>query len=186
MAEHMDDGAFHGAALSHLIHETGHHSNRDGNFHEAVDRAEQSRDILFGQRFEAEHLRDAIFENGIAIEKVGQAGELATEKTAAAINLAVEKVGAAGILVAEKTAAASQLQAAQIGAAATLFAAQNHTLALAQAAECCCELKELVREEGVRTRELMNGLELTRVRDALADSKMENIVARLGGRVINA
>lgn len=139
------------------------------DLHTTIDRGEQTRDIMFNQRFEGEHLRDAIFDNGVAIEKNGMGNLLATEKVAAAINLAVEKIGSATSLAVEKTAAASQLQAAQ-----------NHALALAQAAECCCEIKELVREEAGRTRDLINTIESNRVRDALTDAKTEILALRLG------
>lgn len=135
----------------------------------ATDRGEQTRDLLHGQRFESEHLRDAIQDVALAVEKVGAAGQLTSEKLGAATQLAIEKTAAASILATEKTAAAAQL-----------FAAQNHAAALAQAAECCCEIKELVREEAGRTRDLVNTIESNRVRDALADAKSEILALRLG------
>lgn len=171
MSEHLGNSdGFHGAALSHLIHE-GHHGDVaalfNGLFHKEAHDSEKARDIQRDVRFEAEHLRDAVHDNEVAIEKTAQATEIAVEKT-----------GAAAILAVEKTAAAGQL-----------FAAQNTADIRRDLAECCCEIKELVREEGTRTRELVNSLELSRVRDALADAKNELLAVRLGGgggRVLNA
>lgn len=178
--EHTDNGIFHAAALSDLIHgpfvngnghghHQDHHTIRSDHFNHALHEAEAFRDIMRDVRFEAEHQRDAIHDVEVAVEKIGQAAELATEKTAAAINLAVEKTGAATTLAIEKT-----------GAAQALAAAQNTSEIRRDLASCCCEIKELVREEHNRTRELVNSLELTRVRDDLADAKQELLVARLG------
>jgi hypothetical protein len=172
------------------------HTNGNHGMFEAQDRLamtieanERTRDVLSGQRFESKYLSDAINANGIAIEKIAAASELATEKTAAASQLAIEKTAAAMQLAIEKTAAAQQLStekvaaaqqltsekigAAQIlatektSAAGVLLATQNQAAALAQAAECCCEMKELVSAEANRTRDLINAGVTQNLRDAL-------------------
>lgn len=64
---------------------------------------------------------------------------------------------------------------------AQLFAAQNAAKISAELAECCCEVKELVRAEGTSTRELIQSTETQRLRDALAAANQELLTIRIGG-----
>lgn len=77
----------------------------------------------------------------------------------------------------EKIAAAAQLEAQKNAAAAQLEAQKNAASIAAQLAECCCELKELIRCEGQKTRELINEQEVDRLRERA--SKAENQLALL-------
>lgn len=65
--------------------------------------------------------------------------------------------------------------------ALTLQAAQNAADASRQLAECCCEMKELVRSENTATRELMAANEQTRLRDALSAANQSLLLLRVGG-----
>jgi hypothetical protein len=120
-------------------------------------------------------IREAIDRNGasnaLATEKTGAAGILATnvasaglgvavERNAAATNLAIEKTAAATNLAIEKTAAADLLEATKNAAAAALASAVTTAQIMAAQAECCCEMKELVKEEAGRTRDLVNATNL--------------------------
>lgn len=148
-----------------------------------MDRNGHARHLFEGQRFEAEHLRDAIEDTTVAVEKIGAAGQLTAEKIGAANLLATERVGTATQLAAERMSAASALAAYQNFAAIQLQASQNHATAMAQSAECCSSTKELIREDGQKTRDLINQIERDRQAIALADLKQELTIARLGGTV---
>lgn len=63
----------------------------------------------------------------------------------------------------------------------TLQAAQNASDIARQVAECCCEMKELVRAENGATRDLLATQEQARLRDALADAKQSMLLLQLGG-----
>lgn len=137
----------------------GHDSGQHDRLALNIDAGERTRDVLFAGRFESQALNTAI----------------------TAVNVAVEKTSAAAQLTIEKTASASQLAVEKLGSASQLFAAQNHAAALAQAAACCCEIKELVRAENGQTRDLINSVEANRVRAELADAKNELLAIRLAG-----
>lgn len=64
-----------------------------------------------------------------------------------------------------------------------LFAAQNQAKLSAELAECCCEVKELVRAEAGATRELIKDNETQRLRDALASANQELLTIRLSSSV---
>lgn len=142
----------------------GHHSELVGT----IDRAEQTRDIMSGNRFESEQLRDAIADNAVAIEKIGAAGQITAEKIGAANQLAVEKVGAANTLAMHQLSSNLQLQACN-----------NFAEVLKQVAGCCCEVKELIHEDGQKTRDLVNSIERDRNAVALVDAKQELLLAKL-------
>jgi hypothetical protein len=107
-----------------------------------------------------------------------------TVKDIALVGLTVEKTGAAGQLSTEKTAAAIQL-ASSLAFANTqnllvsgfkdshYEAFQNAASIKAQIAECCCEIKELVREDGEKTRSLVSTLDNQRLALDLSDAKTE-------------
>lgn len=86
--------------------------------------------------------------------------ESAASRAAVQANaVAIEKVAAAINLNIEKTAAASALKLS----------------------ECCCEIKELIRAEGEKTRDLANAIERDRQSVLLADAKTELLIANLKG-----
>lgn len=144
---------------------TGHHGdNHEGHDDNGIRdmlhmgfRADGVRDVLEALRNGNQDLSHDVAAVGVAIERNGAANSLATEKTAAATALAIEKTAAASALEGHKNTA---------------------TLA-AQLAECCCEIKELVRAEACTTRELINSVEAGRIRDQLADAKQELLIAKL-------
>jgi hypothetical protein len=133
-----------------------------------IDRADQTRAIVQNGRFEAEQLRDAVADTSLAVEKVGAAGQITAEKIGAATQLAAERLGAASTLAAYQNFSALQLQACE-----------NHATAMAQAAQCCCDTKELIHLDGQRTRDLINQIERDRNAVALVDAKQELLLAKL-------
>lgn len=156
----------------------------------------------FNDIFHAHHLTHGISEvradlckaagdTHVAIEKIGAANALATEKIGASNLLATEKIGAASILAAEKIGAASLLavertasenrvtveRTANANHLATVEAEHRTALTLAdmraEAAKCCCEIKELVRAENGATRELVNRLDSDNAKVALQNATAE-------------
>jgi len=130
------------------------------------------------------------YDNVVATSLNGRAAELAVEKTGAATMLGIqvaagalgvqnEKTSAASLLAVEKTAAATLLAISvsnaatnlaieKVAAAAELSAERNRNAITMQLAECCCELKELVRAEGGATREKMDTNRIRELELALA------------------
>jgi len=116
--------------------------------------------------------------------------DVAVERTGRSTELAVEKLGAANQLAVEKTAAATQL-ASKLDFANTqnllisgfkdgrYDAAVNTAAVQATLAECCCEIKELVREDGGKTRELIQAIDSARLAGQLTDAKNEITFLRL-------
>lgn len=80
----------------------------------------------------------------------------------------------------------TQLDAARNTAALQLTAAQNAAKLSAELADCCCEVKELVRAEAGTTRELIRDGETQRLRDALAAANQELLTIRVGGVALRA
>lgn len=146
-----------------------------------IDAGEHTRDLLASQRFEGEHLRDALFDSIVAIEKVGAANQLATEKVAAASILAVEKTSSANQLANRLDFANTQNLLISGFKDGRYDAAVNTAALQASIAECCCEVKELIREDGGKTRELVAANEAARIRDDLALVREENLFLRLNG-----
>lgn len=111
-------------------------------------------------------------------------GELAVEKTAAALGIAIEKTAAATQVAIDNRADQLANQAIsnfnglnvaveKTAAAMALAAALNTAAIQAQAAECCCEIKELVREEAGKTRELIQSIQASNLAVQLVDTKNE-------------
>jgi len=98
---------------------------------------------------------------------IGAAAQLEAAKNAAA--LSVEATRNANLLSVEATKNfyALSLEATKNAAAAELRAQQIAAAAAAQAAECCCELKELIRAENGATRTL------------ITDNRMRDLEGRL-------
>jgi len=66
-----------------------------------------------------------------------------------------------------------QLEAARNVAAVQLDAERNKASIMKQMEECCCEVKETVREEGGRTRALIEKNEVDRLRESLEQARRE-------------
>jgi hypothetical protein len=126
---------------------------------------------------------------GVAIERTSAAGQLATNVAGQQVqNLALQQFNLLTVQAATNVAAtnlaiqvassAGLVQAVKDAAAAQLYAAQNHAAALAQAAACCCEIKERIREDGEKTRDLVNSFQATNLAVQLADAKQEVLVLR--------
>lgn len=161
---------------------------------------EISRDILRG-------ISDSSLTLALAVERSGSANALATERNGAANSLATEKIGAANALATEKIGAANALAIEKVAAggvlesakqsfqtnslidrnfnASSMAAALNASQAAAYAAACCCELKELIRSEGDRGRDLQRSIQADNQAVALADAKNEILALRLNGRKIS-
>lgn len=76
---------------------------------------------------------------------------------------------------AQTFSAALGLQAQTIGSASALLAQQNAAAAAAQLAECCCELRESIKADGEKTRDLVSDIEHDRLRDKA--QKAESMLA---------
>lgn len=72
---------------------------------------------------------------------------------------------------ADRNWAASNLQAVTFAAAAQLEAQKNAAAAAAQLAECCCELKEKIGDDGLKTRDLLNAITQQELRDRASRSQ---------------
>lgn len=64
---------------------------------------------------------------------------------------------------------------------AALTAATNTAAIQAALAACCCEIKELVREDGGKTRQLLSDNTVQHLRDQLQASQQDALIARLSG-----
>lgn len=137
-------------------------------FASAVDRGEQTRDILKDVRENALYLREATYAstvaiektgaaNALAIEKIGAAGELESAKNAAALHVQIATAASQAALTAAANQQAAMMYANTNASAGILFAAQNQAILAAQIAECCCEQKALVLS-----------IDAQRIRDELA------------------
>jgi hypothetical protein len=128
---------------------------------------------------DSDALNDALRTLTGVVNSTAAANELATEKTAAAIQLA----NALGFTNTQNLLVSGfkdgRYDACENTGKITMQAAQNHALALAQAAECCCEIKELIREDGEKTRGLINSLETTRLATELVDAKNQITLLQL-------
>lgn len=89
--------------------------------------------------------------------------------------LEAAKNAAALAVQADKNWSATNLQAQVNSAASTLLATQIAAQAAKEAAECCCELKERIGEEGQKTRDLINSIQASDLRDRAA--KAENALS---------
>lgn len=68
-------------------------------------------------------------------------------------------------LLSDRHAASQALLSERLAAKQELLSEKLAAQAAAQAAECCCEIKELIRTDGDRTRALVNEQEVQRLRD---------------------
>lgn len=157
-----------------------HHNDRCHNGISDKDRMALGSDFLNAS---LSNLSNQVNSNGaansLATEKVGAANELAIEKTASAIGLA----NALGFTNTQNLLISgfkdSRYDACENTNKITMQAAQNHALALAQAAECCCEIKELIREDGEKTRSLVSSINADNLAVQLADAKNQITLLQL-------
>lgn len=84
-----------------------------------------------------------------------------------------------GVIEAEKIAAAAQLAMATNTAALQATAAANAAAAAMQLAECCCEIKGLVKDTAQKTEDLVRDLDKERIRDQLQHAREELTALRL-------
>lgn len=87
------------------------------------------------------------------------------DKNAYQLQLQAQTFSAAAQLEAVRNTNALSVQADKNSAAIQLQATVNASAALAAMAECCCELKELIRGDGQATRDLINAQEVGNLRD---------------------
>jgi hypothetical protein len=117
--------------------------------------------------------------------------DVQAEKNVAALAVEASKYASAHEVQAEKLAAASLVNSLTLNSAtnvliqtkadaATMFAAQNAAAIAAQVAQCCCAMKETVRDDGDKTRGAIDDLEerINNINDlqnavALVDAKNE-------------
>lgn len=158
------NGAVHGSSHSnngcghdnHLYHEIASNANQ-------LSLAEQLREVE-----KSVQLTGAA--NSVAIEKIGAASQLTTEKTAAAIAVQVEKVGAANQL------------ATMLGFKDALIQSCKDTADIRKdIADCCCETQKIVLAEANKTRELILSLDASNKAVALVDAKNEILALRAAG-----
>jgi phenylacetate-coenzyme A ligase PaaK-like adenylate-forming protein len=114
-------------------------------------------------RFEAEHLRDAVHDTQVAVEKIGAANSLATEKIGAAAELTAEKIGAANALAIQNSMHATAMQMLDF-----------KTTMLTTLKDCCCDIKKEVAEVKATVLEV----DAQRVRDDLAATRAELLALR--------
>ena len=79
-----------------------------------------------------------------------------------------EKLAAANILATTIGFKDGLIDSSKNAAAVALQNAINQAATLAAIAECCCETKELIREQNGQTRDLINANEQARLRDIIA------------------
>ena len=80
------------------------------------------------------------------------------------IDVNVHQTAAATQVAIERTATANALAIERLSGGLCLQAANNHAAMLSKLAECCCEIKQKIDDEGHATRELINSIEADRLR----------------------
>jgi phosphoribosylformylglycinamidine (FGAM) synthase-like enzyme len=180
------------------------HNHGDHNNHGNHDRdwPERTTERIKDQLADFERAVTAtVVRSELATEKTGAAGVLATSVAAGALGVSVEKTSAANQLTTNVAAqqiqntllsnfngasvqaqtfnAATQLAFATNTAAIQLEAAKNAAANLAALAECCCEIKARILENGEKTRDLINGNQSLNLAVQLADAKNEVLALRL-------
>lgn len=91
----------------------------------------------------------------------------------AAIQLEAAKNAAASALAQCTNTASILLDSTKNAAASALAASVNTAAILAAQEKCCCELKELVRADGDKTRDLVQSIDRERASRELVDAKAE-------------
>lgn len=123
---------------------------------------------------------EAIGGTDIAVEKNGAANQLATEKTAAAIQLSSSLAFANTQNLLISGFKDGRYDAAVNAAASALAGATNTANIQASLASCCCELREKISEDGQKTRDLINSIDSLKNATELAEVKMELALSKIG------
>ena len=136
--------------------------------------------------------KDAVFTSAVDLSRqighaeagltavVGHAESGITDKVGHAETTLVQLIGQRAydtLIAVEKTAAATNLAIEKTHAASQLLAVQNAAAQAKQLADCCCELKELTKEENSKTRDLINAIQLKNCQDELAEFKLREAIA---------
>jgi uncharacterized protein YpuA (DUF1002 family) len=154
----------------------------------------------FSQQVAASETRRLIEDATESVRSADRRVERQASEVEARSTVEAAKNAAAGILEAAKNAAATQIAQAKDAAATqvllqtksdaqTLFLAQNFATSNAlvnerfkdtdaRLAECCCELKSLIKDDGEKTRDLVNSIQASNLALSLADAKAEIIVLK--------
>jgi len=109
----------------------------------------------------------------IAVEKTGAANELSTEKVAAALGLAnaLGFTNTQNLLV--NGFKDGRYDACQNTAAIQQVAAFNAAAIQRDLAECCCEIRAAILEDGGKTRDLISSINASNLAIQLVDAKNE-------------
>lgn len=135
--------------------------------HNDFDHTRFLADFYKSQQVVIDTVNEGSKETAVGIEKTAAAAALGLEKTAAAVAIQVEKTTAGLVLLAVQNAASLAAAMAQ---------------AAKEAAECCCETKELIREDGEKTRQLINTYQASNLAVQLVDTKNELLAYRVAGK----
>lgn len=111
-------------------------------------------------------------------ETTGEVKEVVNTNAFRIENLMVREVNLLNVQ-AERNVAATNLAIEKIAAASQLTAFQNTAQILAAQAECCCEIKELIRADGEKTRDLANQIQKENQAMLLVDAKNEILALKL-------
>ena len=132
--------------------------------------------------------------SAVQAEKLGAATAVQAEKLGSAIqvqgNLNTSAIQQNALMFAnqstvqvERVRAELGLQLQTVAAAAELRAQNIASCATAKLAECCCDIKSLIREDGDKTRALVQGIERDALRAELTESRIvERLERRCCGR----
>lgn len=126
------------------------------------------------------NLNRSTYDTLLSVEKTAAAGQNATQRVGDSVLVAIERSRAEVALSGQINAAKIELLAAQNFARVELLASQNFSATQAALAECCCELKELVKAEASAGRELARDIEARQVRDELQDAKLALALSKNG------
>lgn len=179
----------------------------EGRFGQAATREEgrqtqesvrdESREVLDEireeSRFQTRSMWNVDKALSVEIGKLGHANELATERTGAFLqrSLGLEFTDVKNLLISgfkdnrydsAVNTAALQKEIVVTSAASALAAATNTAAIQAALAACCCELKERVRDDGERTRDLMN--DQARLEAVRRENKLEQEIFYLKNRLL--
>ena len=142
-------------------------SDKDQGYAAVIDAGERTRDVLHGQRF-SDHANDlAHAATQVAVEKIGAAGILASEKTTAELRVQAERIRA------DQAAQAERINLAQTMALSDMRLEQQKQACAIEAkiADCCCKLEARMQE-----------IDAHRVRDDLHQARAELLALAKGNK----
>ena len=148
--------------------------NRNYNNHRSHGLTEKDLTVL-----ETNDIKESLADAIVAITLQGQQGQLATEKTAAAIQLANSLAFANTQNLLISGFKDGRYDAAVNAAATALAAATNASEIKAQLAACCCEMKEKIDSKIDDVEELINSVQATNNAVALANATAEILALKV-------